>query len=366
MWVLGACALAILPAVAQTSEHDAFVLSPFETQPQFLSGERYSEGWDQYFLFDDGSLLSTHFVVTNFGIGEHRGLVIGTLVGADGTTLTIKNGRARRDWSHAPDGLDLRIASHQLSEHAGRYRLSLNNASGEVEVDFHAVAEPWRIGRTWESADAKEYQRVSVYAPAANATGRFRLGPRSGGDPVNEPWSVLGQGSGFGLRYVNSVALALIATDWVRVFPLRGEQTLAPALNVLSKTVGGRSAQFAIVNRETGRLLHADEVAVEYDSIEHAGHRGRIYDVPNKFSARGQGPGFSFSGTIVAVRFIHAFDLVEELKPIERFFVQFTKTPVHFRYLADYDIDFASEGTTSRLTGKALVEILSLNGRTAD
>ncbi|MDH3639681.1 MAG: hypothetical protein OES09_14645 [Gammaproteobacteria bacterium] len=365
---LGVLVLAALPAIAQTSKTDSrdILLDPFETQPQFLSAERYTEGWDQYFYFDDGSLLSTHFLVTNLGIGDHRGLVVGTLVRTDGTTLTIKNGRARRDWSHATDQLDMRIASHELAQRPGHYRLYLNNASGEIEVNFRAISEPWRIGRTWEDASRGHYQSVSVYAPMANAEGRFRLGPRSGGDPVNEPWSTLGAGRGFGLRYANSVALASIATDWLRVFPLGSEQTLAPALNAISKTDGGRGAQFAIVNPKDGRLRQADTVVVEYESIEIARHRGRIHEVPAKLSVRGRGSGFSVSGTIVPVRFLHKFDLVKELKPIERFIVQFMTTPVHFRYLADYDIDFTSDGSTSRLTGKALVEFLSLKSRTAE
>lgn len=366
MWALAVCVLAAPPAPAQRAADGGFTLSRFEIEPELLSGKRYSEGWDQHFAFDDGSLLSTHFIITNLGIGDHRGLVIGTLIRPDGNTLTIKNGRARKDWSFSSDRLDLRLASHQLSVADGRYRLFLKNASGEIEVAFDALAPPWRMGRTWEDHDEEAYQRLTAYAPAATATGRFRLGPRSGADPENEPWTSLGEGRGFGLRYVNSVALAGIAKDWVRVFPLRGKPGPAPALSALWDADRGHRAQFALIDGHGGLLQEADDVSVEYASLENISHQGQIYAVPDKLRVTGRGPGFSFSGTIASERFLQTFDLVEELKPVERFFVRFTKTPVHFRFLADYEIDLTAGQDTSRLIGTALMEVLSFNSRSAD
>ncbi len=360
--------LAALPPVTLSTffEPHEYPLDAFETRPLFLSGERYSEGWDQYFYFPDGSLLASHFLVTNFGLGDHRGLVVGTLVRADGTTLTIKNGRARKEWTFSDDRLRLHIASHELAQEPGGFRLYLKNASGEIEADFEPLSEPWRIGRTFQGSNGETAQRVSVYAPTARVEARYRLGPRSGGDPLHEPWTDLGEGSGFALRYINAVALGSLAAGWLRAFPLHGTESRAPALTVVAKPEGGHENRFAIIDRKTGHTRPLDSVRTEYQSFHTVSHGNEMHDVPREIVVAASGPGFSVSGNMVTSQFLHKFDLVEELKPVERFFVKFTTTPVHFRYLADYDFVIDSDGSTDRLTGKALVEFLSLRSRTAE
>lgn len=363
--VLATCLLIGLPAHARLSATDPGgpPLQPFEYQPQLLSNGRYTEGWDHYFYFSDGTFLAAQFVFTNFGIGDHRGLVIGTLVRPDGRVLTLKNGRARDAWSYDPDRLDLRLASHQLVAQEADYRIYLKNSSGEIDVRFLPTTVPWRIGYTWEGTKGKHYQRVSVYAPHANATGRFRLGPREGGAD-NAPWTQLRSGQGFGLRYVNSKALSSMILDWLRVFPIHVDQDWQPVLNSISRIDGQRVSGLALFNG--AEQQRTEELVVNIESTESDPYRGRVHQIPKKLSLRGEGQNFFVSGTMTLTRFLNRFDVVSELKPLERFIVQFITTPVHYRFLADYDLQYQLDGVKQSLHGMALVEFMSLQKRTVE
>ena len=67
------------------------------------------------------------------------------------------------------------------------------------------------------------------------------------------------------------------------------------------------------------------------------------------------------NGTISLTTQVQKFDVVDELKPFERFFVRMFKTPVNTRYRISYDFTYISNGISTKVTGKGLADLMTLN-----
>ena len=174
-----------------------------DEQPLFLRDEWYSEGWDHLFYFADGTFLAVQISVVNIGFGSHHAGVLGLVVPPRGETLLLRQSRSHREWEFSEDHLDLEIARHKLYGNSPDYHIRLRKKEGEIDVDFTAQAEAWRLGRILQSR--KGYKYLSFYAPLVDATARYRAaatGELVDGSGADLPWVDLEQGRGFAARYV--------------------------------------------------------------------------------------------------------------------------------------------------------------------
>ncbi len=329
-------------------------------QPFFLGEELYTEGWDQYFYFADGTLVTVQVLITNLGIGDHRAVVLGSLIQPNGERRVIKNGRPRKDWTFAEDGFDFKIARHRITGTPPDYRISLDNKNGRLELEYRSLVPPWRLGRTFEKS-SDDYQAIVVYAPQLSAEGRFQLGPAQGGKDEGEPWQALKGGRGFALRYLNTAGVSRLFSEWIKVFPVDPNNGPIPVMYLGTTSEGSAVARLALYDE--GVLRH------DVDGFSFTTTRRRLDDskddraLPYEINVDLAKSGLRIVGTIKLVRLLHRFDLVDDLKPIERVFVRFVNTPIQYRFLAEYDLRYRGDRDAEerRLSGQAVAEIMRLN-----
>ncbi len=352
-WILAFVApflgpLAVLADPVQIDDH----------RPVLLGKELYTEGWDQYFLFDDGAFLAVQLLISNFGPTDHRALVIGTLLPADGgEPLIIKNGRGRKDWSFDDHELDLRVARHRFSGAHPHYRLYMGNSRGEIELTLQASVETWRPGRVPDSGGEK-YHYASFLMPQAEARGRFRRGSQSRGDL--QPWRTLSNGRGFAVRHVNSSSLARVARTWIRLAPLETPTASAPVFYLVQRPDAEPAVFLAVVGG--GRIQRQwSQLPVTLTASDNAG--GTEGQLPETVRWEKMVAGGVLKGKISFTRLLQRFDPIQELKPIERLFVRLLNTPTHHRYLAHYELSYPGEDGERRLRGSALAEVMTLRRR---
>ena len=82
--------------------------------------------------------------------------------------------------------------------------------------------------------------------------------------------------------------------------------------------------------------------------------------IPQTISLDVEHGGTSISGTVRVRQLLQRFDFVGELKSLERIFVRFINTPIHYRYLADYDFQVRDGAGVRRLTGSGFAEYMTL------
>lgn len=332
-------------------------------RPVLLGAESYTEGWDQYFYFEDGAFLAVQFLISNYGPTDHRALVIGSLSSPDSDKpLVIKNGRGRKDWSFDDRQLDLKVAHHRFSGTHPDYRLYLRNSRGEVELTVEARVEPWQLGPIPGPESAK-FQYASFMMPMAHARGRFRRGSESAG--TAGPWQALRGGRGFAIRYLNNNSLSKVARSWIRVASIDSQDPSSPVFYLVQRPGPTQSSFLAIMSggriRKQWTRFPVTLIAPEVDAADEAEDDARDERVPpDAIQLQITGTDGKVAGTITMARLLQRFDFVQELKPIERFFVQFLNTPLHYRYLAQYDLTYQGNDGDQRLTGTALAEVMML------
>ena len=341
----------------------AFDTGVEDHRPVLLGAESYTEGWDQYFYFEDGTFLAVQFLISNYGPTDHRALVIGSLSSPDSDKpLVIKNGRGRKDWSFDDRQLDLKVAHHRFSGTHPHYRLYLRNSRGEVELTVEARVKSWQLGLI-PDAESEKFQYASYMMPMAQARGRYRRGSESGGDAG--PWQTLRNGRGFAFRYLNSTSLSKVAPVWIRVAPIDSQDSASPIFYLVQRPGQEQSSFLAIMGggqiRQQWTKFPVTLITPENDAPNEAeDDTDADRRPPSTIEFQIAGTDGAVEGKITMTRLLQRFDFVRELKPIERFFVQFLNTPVHYRYLAQYDLTYQGKDGGQQLTGTALAEIMTL------
>ncbi len=339
----------------------AFATDIKDHRPLLLGAESYTEGWDQYFYFEDGTFLAVQILISNYGPTDHRALVIGSLLSPDSDKpLVIKNGRGREDWSFDDRQLDLKIAHHRFSGTHPNYRLYLRNSRGEVDLAVEARGEPWRLGHIPDPESAR-FQYASYTMPMAHARGRYRRGSESAGDAG--AWQPLRNGRGFAIRYLNNSSLSKVSRSWMRIASIDSQDPSSPVFYLVQRPGQRQSSFLAVMGggriRQQWTRFPVTLISPEIDAPNEA-----EYDVavdrlpPHAIQFQIAGTDGTVEGKITMTRLLQRFDFVRELKPIERFFVQFLNTPVHYRYLAQYDLTYRGKDGDQQLTGTALAEIM--------
>jgi hypothetical protein len=197
----------------------------------------------------------------------------------------------------------------------------------------------------------------------ANARGRYRRGSESAG--TAGPWQTLRNGKGFAIRYFNNSSLSKVARSWIRVASIDSQDPSSPVFYLVQRPGPTQSSFLAIVGegqmRQQWTGFPVTLITPESDTPDEAEYY--IEDnrlPPDAIEFQIAGSDGTVEGTITMTRLLQRFDFVRELKPIERFFVQFLNTPVHYRYLAQYDLTYHGKDGRQKLTGTALVEIMKL------
>ena len=349
-WISGRgyALLAFLSLYILTSQADD-PTNKIDFQPSLLRNEWYSEGWDQLFYFADGSLLVVQISVLNIGFGSHHAGVFGLLVAPDKEKTILKQSRSNREWDFSEDHLDLKIANNELAGRYPEYQVVVRQKSGEIEIDFKAKAETWSLGRTLEVG--KNYQYLSFFAPFAQADARYRF--FLDGQSEGVPWQVLKDGRGFAVRYVNSVGLHKLIKYSTRIAAF-GDSEISPIVYLSRDDKGDMQTYLALF--ENGKVIHqAQDFALGIEpKLETADADKRA--IPDKLSVDISGADYSLQGTIMTQRFLTRIDPVDSLKPFVRTIVKLLNTPIQYRYLASYDLNYKSNSRDLRLQGSALLD----------
>lgn len=328
-----------------------------DIRPQLLSQKGYTETWDQHIYFEDGTFLTSRFLIANLSKGKSRAFVISTLVTPDGHRFTVKNGRDRNGWSFDPNNFDLRIAGHRLNGEVPNYRLHLHNNTAEVLLTMKSPFAPWQVGRMCCGTSAEAYQDMIAYIPVAEADGWYRPGPDGGGKGDDEPWRPLKGGRGFATHYVNSQSVEKVARSWLHFFAFDGGQGLLPGLISLSMPDGSQMSRFALLNHaKPGFQGDAATVDILKTQEDKDGN-----NIPLVVGVSASGPSGPVTGTITFDRLLERIELREKLTWVERIFASSLPGTAQYYYLVHYDLKAQNGGTTRVLTGQGMVEYTAIS-----
>jgi hypothetical protein len=314
-------------------------------QPTLSDQPGHSEYWEQQFLFEDDTFVTSQFVITNLPLSKQHGIQVGTLLSenspaADGRVV-IKNGRPRDGWHYDPAEQALTIFSHSLTGKHPGYLMRLQNTSAELDVLFSAREDAIELVAP---GGPLGLPAVTLYAPLARAFARWRAGPEIGGAGQAGDWTRIGHGRGFGLHVRQTRELHETVSRWRRLTGTRADSgVLTPVLHQFV-TPAGEEHTVLLLLSPFAPAKRLEDVALE-STVDGSG-----------WHLRASGGGHTLKGVITPQRPLDHFVLKDQLSGVEQLVAGASADVDRTQTLARYDLNLQGEKGPTRLTGTAIFE----------
>ena len=319
-------------------------------RPRLMDDGDYTEYWEQQFLFDGGSLVTGQFLITNLPLSKHHGLMIATLKPPGGAAIVIKNGRQRSGWRFDGGLPGLTVFQHRISGRHPDYLMRLHNTAAELDVSYTAGGRGLAVTRPGDGHDLPE---VTLYAPTAAATARWRPGPEIGGAGPDGAWQDLGGGAGYGLHVVQKHSLNHTLRRWRRVTSVARTADHRPVLHDFITPDGDRHTVLLMLPPRGPALTFRSVEVLEDETSGSRYITARAGDMTVK-------------GTITLTGTLEDFILKDLLNGVEKALAGPLADIVRHRHKATYSLTLAADGLDIHVGGTALAEDIVIgSGRTA-
>lgn len=320
------------------------------TKPLMLQDKFYKEYWEEHFLFDDGTFVTAQFLVANFPwpVGKEHGIMLATVVTPDGKRTIIKNGRNFGEWGFDAHKFDIFIHNHWLKSKDGVYEFYM--AAGDKSKVTNRVTSaiaPLDHARFENKAGQLE---SSFYLPYFEGEGTWQIF-----QDIDKPLKAgAGKVQGFATHVVINGRLEGLLKGWLRMSGLRGnDDQPVPFLSAMTRADG---TEDIILTLKSGKadLTKFTEVKLDYKDIINGDDRSSS---PTRIDVKARNGKETVTGTIHFKRKIDHFNISDHLNFFEGSFAASRASVTNYRYIADYDLIYTTEGGESQhLTGQALSE----------
>ncbi len=333
--------ICLLPFSIQAMDH---------TKPLMLKDKYYKEYWEQLFLFDDGTLVSSQFLAANFPwpVGKEHGIMVSSVITPDGKKTIIKNGRDFGKWGFDPEKFDIFIHTHRLKSDGENY----NHHIGTVGRNVVNVKGKMNIpSLDHERVEIKKgYMDSATYLPYFKGEGDWIIQ-----HDKKLPFETgAGKVQGFGIHAVYTQPVDHLLKSWYHVSGLQGadETQFLPFLSAIEKKDSSHDIVLTLKNSE-GEITRFSNVSVEYKEIL-KGKKKSSY--PTVIEVKAENGDEKLTGTFRLTRKIDHFNFNDHLNFIERSFTRSRASITNYRYIANYELSYVTASGIQHLTGKALSE----------
>lgn len=326
-------------------------------KPSLLEDEYYKEYWEQHFLFDDGTFVTSQFLMANFPwpVGKDHGIMIATIVGPDGTRSIIKNGRDLGEWGFDEDKLNIFIHTHRIKNEGGKHHILVGKKEYNQVEAFVTSSVPPLDHNPYKGK--KGIMESSFYLPYFKGQGKWRYRPGE-----DQPY-IEGTGNvqGFGTHVLFTDRVEKLLANWLRVSGLTSdEHQIVPFLSAMDRADGSqdiiltlKGAKGSRDNDKSGDLIHFNDIRLDYRKIR-KGEDGSSF--PTVINLSGQSAAGSLRGTIQLTRKIDHFNINDHLNFFEKSFASTSAVVINYRYIAEYDLTYTTGTDIQHFTGQALSE----------
>ncbi|MCK0070834.1 hypothetical protein [Kordiimonas laminariae] len=309
-------------------------------EPKLLSDSSYSEYWEQQFLFENKTLATSQFLITNLPFSKHHGIMVGTLKEPSKDSIIIKNGRKKTGWFYSTEPAEtMSIFQHKLIADEKGYLMQLHNTAAEVDVLF---TKDYQAINLIPKNEAENLPQVTLYAPAAQAYGRWRAGPEIGGAGENGNWLDLGWGFGYGLHVVHTETPNKQLKKWIRFSGLTENKEAAPILHIF-ETPSGRQIRSLTLMQKTGKPTTFENITFKPIT-------------PMSWQITGISGDSTMKGEIAISEPLDVFNLKDQLNAIEKLAAGSMADVERHKYLTTYQFTLTTGESVKAFTGNALME----------
>ncbi len=312
--------------------------------PALLKNSKYSESWDQQFLFENNTVISSQFLIVNMPFSKFHGMMVATVKEPQKSTVVIKNGRRRSGWNFSGEDQKLTIFQHELSASTPGFLMQLHNTAAEVDLLFTTPAQAIPLV---DAGGKLGLPQITLYAPPARAYARWRAGPEIGGLGPEGEWSTIGHGFGYGLHTVHTKPMNATIKRWRRFTGDRTSDGYWPLFHVI-ETPGGDRKIIMILTTPLG-------VSTRFDVTDFTASEG-----DKNWRIKAHAGENQLTGTITLSHQLERFRLKDQLNGLEKLAAGSLADISRTHYEATYRFSLTKKGVTKLFEGRAMAEDIQM------
>ena len=316
-----------------------------EFKPRLGKAKHYNEYWEQQFLFDDDTLVTSQFLITNLPISKQHGIMLASVKPPAVPSLIIKNGRKRSGWSVGADAPSISIFQHSLSGSDREYSMELKNTTAELSLAFKAPARKIVLTGPNNKLGLPE---VTLYAPTATGKGRWRTGPEHTGRDTYSPWQNISEARGYGLHVVQDSKPDQSLKRWQRFTSITSPSgnNYQPILHSF-ETQKGASETILVLTAPVGEPIRFEKVTI----------------VPNQdasgWTILADNGVHRIEGSVENIKKLEQFNMASHLNGLEKLVAGSMAKIKRSRQVAAYNFSLQASGNETIISGQALAEDIS-------
>lgn len=318
-----------------------------DIRPLMSEEKNYTEYWEQYFYLNDGSLVTSQFLVANFPwpVGKDHGIMLGTLVTPEGELYVIKNGRNLGDWGFKENTLDMFLHTHRLNGSGNDLNVHLENTMAVVDLTLKSEIASFQHN---SFSSEKGFIETSFYAPSLSGHGNWQLGEEAGFEPSG-PVHNADKVDGFGVHVLMTDKVDQLIKNWTRVVGLG--TGMRPFLSAITRPDDFEDIIFKLFEgNET--IDTFKNVKIKFENIT----KEKDVNYPKKLKISADGENGKIEGEITFTKKMDHFNLTDHLNFFEKSFAKSNPRVTNFRYIADYNLVYKTSEGEKILNGKAISE----------
>jgi hypothetical protein len=318
-----------------------------DIRPLMSEEKNYTEYWEQYFYLNDGSLVTSQFLVANFPwpVGKDHGIMLGTLITPEGDLYVIKNGRNLDDWGYNEDKLDMFLHTHRLSANGDDLNVHLENTMAVVDLSLKSTIESFKHNKF---SSEEGFIETSYFAPSLSGHGNWQLGEEAGFKPSG-PVHNADKVDGFGVHVLMTDKVDQLIKNWTRVSGLGTGPR--PFLSAITRPDDKEDIIFKLFEgKET--LDTFTDVKIKFENVT----KEKNVSYPKRIKISANGKNGKIEGEITFTKKMDHFSLTDHLNFFEKSFAKSNPRVTSFRYIADYNLVYKTSEGEKVLNGKALSE----------
>jgi hypothetical protein len=292
-------------------------------QPHLFSEEYYTESWSHGIWTADGKfMIGLDFAISNFGAGDHKGVVRAEYVDPLGKRTSCKKEYDDDDWSYKKDRFQLDFGANQLKKTGQVIKAKFACKKMKIELSFENLPGAVKPGSGKISYGGGGGKSDGVYAmmfpiPRATVTGQVIL---SGQSPIEV------KGLGYADHSYSNVAPHEQTHRWFRFKSIKKDLSIIMAeTEAPTKYSSGRNGWILIYD-DQGKIMATSRARFDFDGFIKDKKSEEKYMIPRRVRIAAIDGQTHLTGTLLMKDISKIKDPTAKLGSISRAIVRrFTK-----------------------------------------
>jgi hypothetical protein len=281
-----------------------------------IDSEGYTEQWCHEVWVEDGSFIGTDFMVSNLGIGDHKGAIRFTYIDQKRKKSTCTAKIDSDDWKAAKEGFSLKFGKSTAKGDAEAIHIKMRCKKRSLDLVFTNQSPPLKPGGgVLRFGDDGKYSMVFT-SPRASVSGSVTVKGKT----------MEIRGVGHATHSYSTMYPHKQARRWFRFKALREDISIILAEMEATRYYGSAHNGWALAIDSTGRILATARVNFKFDGYIADKKSAEGYAIPRRVKLVAADGENSMVGVLLMKNIKSIHDPTEDLDAISRAFVRrFTK-----------------------------------------